>query len=88
MRGLAGFWLFVPSTGEANMIVAYCDSASVLVKGVVAMVSAGWPGERPIGGSQTSTVKPCSWPSLMTALVVSSMWEWRKPSVLPTTSTL
>ena len=71
------------------MIVAYCDSDAVLVNGVDVNDRPGWPADLPgIGGSHTSTVKPCSWPRAITALVVSSMCEWRKPSVLPTTSTL
>src|SRR5690606_5883703 len=40
-----------------------------------------------LGGSQTSTSKPCSAPRSMRAWVVSSMWEWRNPRVLPTTRT-
>ena len=61
------------STGEAKMIVAYFDRSAAVVNGELGSVSAGWPGELPWGGSQTSTLNPCSSPSAMIARVVSSM---------------
>ena len=41
------------------MIVAYWSRLSAVVNGVLGSVSAGWPGELAVGGSQTSTVNPC-----------------------------
>ncbi len=92
---MAGLREFVLSTGDAKTMVAYCARASALVNGEESIVRSGWPGEplphhpaELFGGSHTSTVKPLSAPSSMSARVVSSMCEWRKPSVSPTTRIL
>lgn len=44
--------LFVPSTGDAKMMVAYFCRSAVVVNGVDGRVTDAW------AGSHTSTVKP------------------------------